>query len=62
MKLNLHKFGGCLIVFGFALMLIETAYFGWNFKSGSEMEILCDVISALPVIVGWSIVISNEEN
>jgi hypothetical protein len=26
------------------------------------MEILCDVISALPVIVGWSIVISNEEN
>lgn len=50
--MDIKRFAWALIFSGLIMTLIETAYFGWNFKPGSDIEMIADLISILPTVVG----------
>ena len=43
-----------LVLLGFALWLLETAYFGWNMKPKSAVEAILDSVSVM--LIAWGII------
>ncbi|QYK61814.1 hypothetical protein [Paenibacillus sp. S25] len=53
-----HKFGWKILVIGFFLNIIETAYFGWNATPQSKAEIVWDYITMF--IMGYGIYLVTD--
>ncbi|WP_043890725.1 hypothetical protein [Paenibacillus sp. Aloe-11] len=53
-----YKLGWKILVAGFLINIIETAYFGWNATPQSKAEIIWDYITMF--IMGWGIYLVTD--
>lgn len=50
-KKYLIPFG--IFMFGIILWLSESAYFGWNAVPNSTLELVCDIVSGIIILIGY---------
>lgn len=60
MKINLRRFGFLLMVGGFLATTEQTIYFGNHFFPHSDMELMADLVSSLPSILGLAVFFSCD--
>lgn len=60
--MNLKKFAWTLILLSCVSSTFETAHFGWHvFVPSSDMEMLCDLVIGLPLMVGCAMLVSLDK-
>jgi len=62
MKRENRKFAGFgIMILGIIYGWSETAYFGWNWRSHSASETICDGIAFLIAALGWALVAGGKK-
>ncbi len=53
-----YTWGVRIVLFGVIFFVVYNSYFGWNSTPESKMEIYCDIIWHLSLLIGWGMILS----
>ncbi len=53
-----YTWGVRIVLFGVIFFVVYNSYFGWNSAPESKMEIYCDIIWHLSLLIGWGMILS----